>query len=219
MGKRARSLGALVAIAAAVAVPFAVSAHAPSGAIFTTVADGSEVNLNQYPSKEAVYLDGGPGPGAPQTAAGLADDLHRFLTGVPIVARPAGAAERLLKWTRRHPAVAGLLLSVVLITALGLAGVGWQFLRAQEEKSAALEAKDRAVTARLAEERQRQVAEKRGYLNQIARAQQEHLDNDAALARRSQPAHYCNLTARRCWLRSAARVPRRRGCGSSIPTA
>ena len=34
-------------------------AHAPSGAIFTTVADGSEVNFNHYPSKQAVYLDGG----------------------------------------------------------------------------------------------------------------------------------------------------------------
>lgn len=53
-------------------------AHAPSGAIFTTVADGSEVNLNQYPNKEAVYLDGGPGPGAPQTAAGLDDGIYVF---------------------------------------------------------------------------------------------------------------------------------------------
>ncbi|HJZ74586.1 MAG TPA: hypothetical protein VKE51_22775 [Vicinamibacterales bacterium] len=53
-------------------------AHAPSGAIFTTVADGSEVNANIYPSKDAVYLDGGPGPGAPQTAAGLDDGRYIF---------------------------------------------------------------------------------------------------------------------------------------------
>ena len=55
-----------------------VSADAPSGAIFTTVADGSEVNYNIYPNKEAVYLDGGPGPGAPQTAAGLDDGTYVF---------------------------------------------------------------------------------------------------------------------------------------------
>jgi hypothetical protein len=55
-----------------------VSATAPSGAIFTTVADGSEVNYNIYPNKEAVYLDGGPGPGAPQTAAGLDDGTYVF---------------------------------------------------------------------------------------------------------------------------------------------
>jgi len=54
------------------------SAHAPSGALFTTVADGSEVNFNIYPSKDAVYLDGGPGPGAPQGAAGLDDDTYVF---------------------------------------------------------------------------------------------------------------------------------------------
>ena len=53
-------------------------AHAPSGAIFTTVADGSEVNFNIYPEKEAVYLDGGPGPGAPQGAAGLDDGTYVF---------------------------------------------------------------------------------------------------------------------------------------------
>lgn len=54
------------------------SAHAPSGAIFTTVADGSEVNFNHYAAKEDVYLDGGPGPGAPQTAAGLDDGTYVF---------------------------------------------------------------------------------------------------------------------------------------------
>ena len=56
----------------------ALSAHAPSGAIFTTVADGSEVNFNIYMAKEDVYLDGGPGPGAPQTAAGLDDGTYVF---------------------------------------------------------------------------------------------------------------------------------------------
>src|SRR5215203_3180768 len=63
---------------AAIALPLSVSAHAPSGAIFTTLADGSEVNLNQFPTKESVYLDGGPGPGAPQTAAGLDDGTYVF---------------------------------------------------------------------------------------------------------------------------------------------
>jgi len=58
-------------------------AHAPSGAIFTTVFDGSEVNFNIYPSKEAVYLDGGPGPGAPQTAAGLDDGTYVFQVTEP----------------------------------------------------------------------------------------------------------------------------------------
>jgi hypothetical protein len=53
-------------------------AHAPSGAIFTTVFDGSEVNFNIYAAKTDVYLDGGPGPGAPQGAAGLDDGVYVF---------------------------------------------------------------------------------------------------------------------------------------------
>jgi hypothetical protein len=55
-----------------------IKAGPPSGAIFTTVADGSEVNYNIYQAKEDVYLDGGPGPGAPQTAAGLDDGVYVF---------------------------------------------------------------------------------------------------------------------------------------------
>lgn len=51
---------------------------APSGAIFTTLADGSEVNFNIYSSKDLVYLDGGPGVGAPATAAGLDDGTYVF---------------------------------------------------------------------------------------------------------------------------------------------
>ncbi len=56
-----------------------VPAHAQlPGAIFTTLSDGSRVNANIYPSKEAVYLDGGPPPGAPQGAAGLPDGTYVF---------------------------------------------------------------------------------------------------------------------------------------------
>ena len=48
------------------------------GAVFTTVSDGTEVNYNIYPSKDAVYLDGGPGPGAPSDAAGLPPGTYVF---------------------------------------------------------------------------------------------------------------------------------------------
>lgn len=56
----------------------ASTARATSGAIFTTVEDGSRVNANHYASKDLVYLDGGPGPGAPATAAGLDDGTYVF---------------------------------------------------------------------------------------------------------------------------------------------
>ena len=78
MRRRLALVGALIA-GLVVALPgFPAGAHAPSGAIFTTVEDGSEVNFNIYPSKDSVYLDGGPGPGAPKTAAGLDDGEYYF---------------------------------------------------------------------------------------------------------------------------------------------
>jgi cysteine-rich repeat protein len=42
-----------------------------SGAIFTTTGDGSRVDANIYAAKADVYLDGGPGDGAPSSAAAL----------------------------------------------------------------------------------------------------------------------------------------------------
>ena len=74
----ARAVVVMLAGAALLAMAPPVLAHAPSGAIFTTTVNGSEVNYNQFPAKPDVYLDGGPGPGAPQSAAGLDDGTYVF---------------------------------------------------------------------------------------------------------------------------------------------
>lgn len=65
---------------AAVAIAFgSASAQPLDGAIFTTTPDGGIVNENvRYDSKLEVYLDGGPPPNAPQTAAGLPDGYYVF---------------------------------------------------------------------------------------------------------------------------------------------
>ncbi|MFO1501565.1 MAG: serine/threonine-protein kinase, partial [Verrucomicrobiota bacterium] len=55
------------------------------------------------------------------SAAGLAADLERWTRGEPIMARRAGAGERLRKWVRRRPALATLAtLSLVSILALAI---------------------------------------------------------------------------------------------------
>ena len=73
--------GALAILALILVSP----AKAQTGAIFTSLPDGTEVNFNIYASKFDVYLEGGPGPGAPQGAAGLPDGVYVFM-----VTEPAG---------------------------------------------------------------------------------------------------------------------------------
>ena len=53
------------------------------------------------------------------SAAALAEDLRRCLTGEPIRARPVGDLERLVRWARRHPTLAGLTAAAVLSLATG----------------------------------------------------------------------------------------------------
>jgi WD40 repeat protein/serine/threonine protein kinase len=68
------------------------------------------------------------------SAEALAEDLGRFLSGRPIVARPTPLWGRLWKWARRRPAVAGLTAAVLLVAVTGLTGIVWQWRRAVAER-------------------------------------------------------------------------------------
>lgn len=102
------------------------------------------------------------------SAAAVAEDLRRFLDHEPIRARSVGAIERTWKWARRRPAIAGLLVAVMLALVGGLAATGWQWHRAERRRLEAEEA-NRAKEAVL--DRQR-----------IALAHREWLANNAARA-------------------------------------
>ena len=56
-----------------------------------------------------------------QSAAALAADLHRWLTGHPIEARPVSRTERVWRWCHRNPTVASLNAVVVLVLLTGMA--------------------------------------------------------------------------------------------------
>ncbi len=58
------------------------------------------------------------------SANDLAEDLERFLDDRPIAARPVGRPERLLRWARRNPGLAGLTATVMgLLLLTAVAGV------------------------------------------------------------------------------------------------
>src|SRR5262249_55605826 len=65
------------------------------------------------------------------SADDLGDDLRRYLADEPIRARRIGPLERLGRWGRRNPLVAGLSAAVVLISTIGFAGVFGQMQVAQ----------------------------------------------------------------------------------------
>jgi WD40 repeat protein/serine/threonine protein kinase len=71
-----------------------------------------------------------------ESAAALADDLQRWLRREPIQARPSGVRERVVKWARRRPALAALLvISVVSLITVSIGGV-WYSTRLQNALNA-----------------------------------------------------------------------------------
>lgn len=71
------------------------------------------------------------------SAEALAADLRRFLNGEPTLARPAGPTERCLRWVRRQPALAGLAFLAGWLALLGVAGIAWQWQRAEDSRNRA----------------------------------------------------------------------------------
>jgi serine/threonine protein kinase len=68
------------------------------------------------------------------TALALADDLRRFLGNEPILARPTGFWERGVKWARRRPTAAALVLVSTFAAVLLIAGLFWHLTRLRWER-------------------------------------------------------------------------------------
>jgi tetratricopeptide (TPR) repeat protein/predicted Ser/Thr protein kinase len=67
-------------------------------------------------------------------AQALADDLRRWLSGEPIMARPVGRFTRLGMWYRRHPLPAALAGLLILSIVGGFAGVTWKWREAERAR-------------------------------------------------------------------------------------
>ncbi|HZW32039.1 MAG TPA: protein kinase, partial [Isosphaeraceae bacterium] len=64
------------------------------------------------------------------SARDLAEELNRWLRGESILTRPASPARRLVKWARRRPAIAAMIVVVGLVSTLGLGGITWGWYQA-----------------------------------------------------------------------------------------
>jgi serine/threonine-protein kinase len=100
------------------------------------------------------------------TAAALADDLHRFLNGDAVRARPTPPWERAVKWARRRPTAASLLAAGALAALAFVAVILWyagqlsDALQTAEARRTEADAQaDEARRQRTAEQRQRERAE------------------------------------------------------------
>ncbi|MFO0880371.1 MAG: protein kinase [Gemmataceae bacterium] len=111
------------------------------------------------------------------SAAELADDLERWLRGEPILARPTGSGERIVKWARRRPAAAALA-GVIVLAGLAMLGGGlWFNAQLREQRNEALAKKQEA-------EEQKELANQRAVAQ--AKARQEA---QAAQQRAEQQLH------------------------------
>ena len=128
------------------------------------------------------------------TAAALAEDLRRFAAGQPVSVRAAGIVERLAKWARRKPTLAGAYTLGLLAALLGSLGgtAAWQWRGADRARGVADAARFQAVqsegiaevargqaeTAQADADRQREKVERIEYGRTIELAYQEWRENN-----------------------------------------
>ena len=110
------------------------------------------------------------------TAQALADDLHNWLDHRPIAARRVGPLERAWLWSRRRPALAGLL-AVLLLALVGSTVVSIAYARQQADRARI----ERLLRSVAITERDR--SERQAYISSVNLAWHEWQDANPARVR------------------------------------
>jgi eukaryotic-like serine/threonine-protein kinase len=95
------------------------------------------------------------------SAGEMAEDLRRFLADRPIKARRIGGPERLWRWSRRNPALAVSLSSLIFVLAIGCIGATVSWRRAERQREIAAGLRDVSESRRLESDRLRAQSEER----------------------------------------------------------
>jgi serine/threonine-protein kinase len=109
----------------------------------------------------------------------LAEDLRRFLSGEPILARPVGKVERLWRWCQRNPKLASANAVVFLLLLVVSVGSTWAALAIRAEKERAEQNAIRAKVNERVAQRQKLTAEEN---EQKAKASETLAEDQAELA-------------------------------------
>jgi WD40 repeat protein len=135
------------------------------------------------------------------SAGELADDLHRYLRGEPIQARPVSAFERAWKWVLRRPAVAALLVLALFVAGAGFPVTTTLWLRADRTRQQAEEERGQKEQERQNAEQARLLLEGSVYADNIVLAQAAYEANDVpgALDRLERCLPVVGRTDRRGW--------------------
>ncbi len=80
-----------------------------------------------------------------QSAAEFADDIRRFLTDEPIVARPASRAYQLRKFAKRNKGLVGGVVAAFAVLLLAVVGISLALVRATRAEKAALRSAAKAT--------------------------------------------------------------------------
>lgn len=98
------------------------------------------------------------------SAADLAADLSRYLAGAPIVARPSGRLERIVKWAKARPTAAALVLVTALLVVVLASAIPLHVLRLQSQVQQISAAMQEAHQESLRADCERKLAEGQGAL-------------------------------------------------------
>jgi serine/threonine-protein kinase len=94
-----------------------------------------------------------------ESATALAEDLHRFIAGEPILARPVGPHERLWRWCQRNQRVAALSAAVLLLLVSMAIGGPVAAILISQQKAIAVENEKAAKAAQALAETNEKLAD------------------------------------------------------------